>query len=136
MGKPKKGGFPPSQPIVNFIAIKNGAIDNATIAWGDSVVWTNEDPESYQLALFTNWQTHKTKIWADLGPVNTETANSACEWFLSYLRHYRKRSCCLPRWHVSPGTATATITAQIQSLNRLALEQPAAGMSGLITNLL
>ena len=36
MGKPKKGGFPAVQPKVNYIAIKNGEIDNATIAWGDS----------------------------------------------------------------------------------------------------
>src|ERR1700758_663071 len=77
MGQPKKGGFPPSQPKVNFVAIKGGEIDNVTIAWGDSVVWTNEDDAAYILAAITDGQPDPTKIWAELTKVGTPGANSA-----------------------------------------------------------
>jgi hypothetical protein len=113
MGKPKKGGFPPSQPIVNYIAIKNGAIDNATIAWGDSVVWTNLDPESYKLAPITTGPPDPTKIWAELGPVGTESANSA-EMVFVWSSGMPKDPIVYKYGMLSPGTATATITAQIK----------------------
>jgi hypothetical protein len=113
MGKPKKGGFPPSEPIVNYIAIKNGAIDNVTIAWGDSVVWTNQDPEPYKLAQFTSGQPDPTKIWADLGPVNTDSANSA-EMVFVWSPGMSKDPIVYEYGMLPPGTAKATITAQIK----------------------
>jgi len=113
MGKPKKGGFPPSQPIVNYIAINGGAINNATIAWGDSVVWTNEDAESYKLAPFKNGQPDPDNIWADLGPVGTDTANSA-EMVFTWSPGMSKDPIVYQYGTLPPGTATATITAQIK----------------------
>ena len=66
MGKPKKGGYPPPQPITHYIEIIDGKINPAavTIAWGDCVVWTNKDAVSYTLALFTNGEPIKTKSGA------------------------------------------------------------------------
>jgi hypothetical protein len=114
MGKPKKGGFPPSQPIVNYIAIKNGAIDNATIAWGDSVVWSNEDSVPYKLARFTNGQPETPLvIWAELGPVGTDSANSA-EMVFVWSPGMSKDPIVYEYGMLPPGTATATITAQIK----------------------
>ena len=114
MGKPKKGGYPPPQPKVNYIAIKDGAIDpeNATIAWGDSVVWTNKDAVSYRLAVCTAGQPDKDKIWADLGPVNTKNANSAPRQF-DWSTAKGKDPFIYEYGMLSPGTAKATITAQI-----------------------
>jgi hypothetical protein len=113
MGKPKKGGFPPSEPIVNYIAIKNGAMENATIAWGDSVVWTNEDTESYKLAPIKNGKPDPDNIWADLGPVGTDTANSA-EMVFVWSPGMSKDPIVYEYGMLPPGTATATITAQIK----------------------
>jgi hypothetical protein len=113
MGKPKKGGFPPSQPIVNYIAITSGNIGNVTIAWGDSVVWTNEDAESYKLAPFTNGKPDATKIWAELGPVGSDTANSA-EMVFVWSPGMSKDPIVYQYGMLPPGTATATITAQIK----------------------
>jgi hypothetical protein len=117
MGKPKKGGFPPSQPIVNYIAIKDGAMDNVTIAWGDSVVWTNEDAESYKVVPFKNGQPDPAITWADLGPVGTPTANSA-EVVFVWSSGMSKDPIVYEYGIYLPGTetpkATATITAQIK----------------------
>jgi hypothetical protein len=113
MGKPKKGGFPPSQPIVNYIAIKNGAIGNVTVAWGDSVVWTNEDQQAYKLAPLVNGQPDPTKIWADLGPVGSPTANSA-EMVFTWSSGMSKDPIVYEYGMLPPGTAKATITAQIK----------------------
>lgn len=114
MGKPKKGGFPPSQPIVNYIAIKDGAMDDVTIAWGDSVVWTNEDAESYKLAAFTDGKPDDPPIiWADLGPVGSDTANSA-EMVFVWSPGMSKDPIVYEYGMLPPGTATATITAQIK----------------------
>jgi hypothetical protein len=116
MGKPKKGGFPPSQPIVNHITIKNGAIDkaNAIIAWGDSVVWTNEDSVPYKLARFTNGQPETPPIiWADLGPAGTDSDTSQ-EVVFTWLSGMSKDPIVYQYGMLPPGTATATITAQIK----------------------
>jgi hypothetical protein len=64
MGKPKKGGFPAVQPKTNYVDIKNGEIDNAIIAWGDSVVWTNFDATEYTLAGLTNGEPDSANVWA------------------------------------------------------------------------
>jgi hypothetical protein len=80
MGKPKKGGFPPAQASVQFIRIKDGKIENKTIAWGDSVVWQNEDAAKYTLILLEiNGQpvTPTPPPWATLGEVGKPGANSS-----------------------------------------------------------
>jgi hypothetical protein len=111
MGKPKKGGYPPPQPIVNYIAIKNGALDpaNLTIAWGDSVVWTNNDPGPYKLAPFANGQPDPTNIWADLGPGIVTSAQIVFNW----TPNLGKDPVVYEYGMLPPGTAKATITAQI-----------------------
>jgi hypothetical protein len=115
MGKPKKGGFPPSEPIVNRITIKNGAFDkaNATIAWGDSVVWTNDDSVPYKLARFTNGQLDSSIIWADLGPAGTDNETSS-EVVFTWTSGMSKDPIVYQYGMLPPGTATATITAQIK----------------------
>jgi hypothetical protein len=113
MGSPKKGGFPPSQPKVNFVPIKNGEMDNVTIAWGDSVVWTNQDPQSYTLAALTNGQPDKDKIWAQVTPVGTDGANSA-EMVFVWQAGMPKDPVVYEYGMLPPGTAKAKITAQIK----------------------
>jgi hypothetical protein len=115
MGKPKKGGFPPAEPNVNYIAIKNGEIDNATIAWGDSVVWTNLDKASYSLALQTVNGTAPPNqvIWAQLTPVGTDAANSA-EVVFQWSSDFGKDPVTYVYGMLPPGKATARIVAQIK----------------------
>ena len=85
MGKPKKGGFPAVQPTTKYVNIQNGEIDNATIAWGDSIVWMNKEPVGHALAaLDSNGKPDPTKPWGSpIGPVGSPTANSpafAFQW--------------------------------------------------------
>jgi hypothetical protein len=112
MGKPKKGGFPAVQPKVNYVAIKSGEIDNVTIAWGDSVVWTNQDAASYKLAPIVNGQPDSTNIWADLTAKGTPNANSA-EMVFTWSPGMSKDPVVYHYGMLPPGTAKATITAQI-----------------------
>jgi len=77
MGNSKKGGFPAVQPKVNYIDIKNGEIDNATVVWGDSVVWMNHDAVGYTLAALTNGVADPAKVWATVTAVGTDDANSS-----------------------------------------------------------
>jgi hypothetical protein len=113
MGKPKKGGFPSMQPKVNYIAVRNGEIDNATVAWGDSVVWTNFDAASYTLVQFTNGQPDPAKVWAKLTGVGTENANSAEKVFV-WSAGMSKDPIVYQYGMLPPGTAKAHITAQIK----------------------
>jgi hypothetical protein len=113
VGQPKKGGFPPVQPKVNFVRIKGGEIDNVTIAWGDSVVWTNEDDASYTLAASTNGQPDPAKIWAQLTKVGTPDANSA-EMVFAWQPGMSKDPVVYEYGMLPPGTAKAKITAQIK----------------------
>jgi hypothetical protein len=113
MGKPVKGGFPSMQPIVNYIAVKNGEIDNATIAWGDSVVWQNFDAASYTIVQFTNGQPDPDKVWAVLTGVGTPDANSA-EIVFTWSPGMSKDPIVYPYGMLPPGKAKATITAQIK----------------------
>lgn len=113
MGTPKKGGFPPVQPKVNFVAIKGGEIDNVTIAWGDSVAWTNEDDASYTLAASTNGQPDPTKIWAQLTKAGTPDANSA-EMVFAWQPGMSKDPVVYEYGMLPPGKAKAKITAQIK----------------------
>jgi hypothetical protein len=115
LGKPKKGGYPPPQPTVNYIKIQSGEIDNATIAWGDSVVWTNLDKASYTLALQTvNGQPPPTQvIWAQLTAVGTEGANSA-EMVFQWTADLGKDPVVYVYGMLPPGTAKARVTAQIK----------------------
>ena len=78
MGKPKKGGFPAMEPKTNYVSIQNGEIDNVTIAWGDSVVWINQDNMGHQLAaLGPDGRPDPTKPWGTVTPVGTDDANSS-----------------------------------------------------------
>jgi hypothetical protein len=113
MGKPKKGGFPAVQPTVKYVAIRKGEIDNAIIAWGDSVVWTNEDTASYRLAPLKDGQPDPTNIWADLTPVGTDNANSPEMVFL-WKPGMSKDPVVYQYGMLPPGTAKAKITVQIK----------------------
>jgi plastocyanin len=110
MGKPKKGGYPPPQPITNFIEITDGKINPAavTIAWGDLVVWTNKDAVSYSLAVCTNGQPDSNKIWRVLAG-NTSSAPLEFDWS----QDKGKDPFTYEYGMLPPGTAKATITAQI-----------------------
>jgi hypothetical protein len=80
MGKPKKGGYPPPQPSTRFVSVKNGEIENKTIAWGDSVVWENKDNVPYTLVLLAvngNPAATPAPVWATLTAVGTVDANSS-----------------------------------------------------------
>jgi hypothetical protein len=110
MGKPKKGGFPPPQPKVNYIEINDGGINPAaaTIAWGDSVVWTNNDAVSYTLAVCTNGQPDPQKVWAKVDP-NSTSAQVEFDWSPDLA----KDPVVYEYGMLPPGQAKATITAQI-----------------------
>jgi hypothetical protein len=84
MGKPKKGGFPPSQGSVQEVHIQGGKIEDKTIAWGDWVVWMNKDPAKYTLILLEiNGKpvTPTPPPWATLGEVGKPDANSSAVLF-------------------------------------------------------
>ncbi len=111
MGKPKKGGFPAVQPKTNYVDIKNGEIDNAIIAWGDSVVWRNLDATGYTLApLLEDGKpdSNPANAWAVLAP-NSNSNALVFTWKPGIPKdpqvyHYGM----LP-----PGTAKAQLTVQI-----------------------
>ena len=112
MGTPKKGGFPPVQPKVNEVQIKNGEIDNVTIAWGDSVVWMNLDPREYTLAALTNGQPDPQKVWAKLTAVGSADANSSPMVF-TWTPGTPKDPQVYEYGMLTGGTAKAKITVQI-----------------------
>ena len=81
MGKPKKGGYPPPWPSTYYVDILNGKIEDTTIAWGDSVVWKNNDSASYTLiVLMVNGKpvslVYPANVWAKVTPVGADNANS------------------------------------------------------------
>jgi len=81
MGKPKKGGYPPPWSATHYIEIAGGKIEDMTIAWGDSVVWKNQDRAAYTLVVLTkNGQpvglVYPANVWATLTQVDTDNANS------------------------------------------------------------
>jgi len=110
MGKPKKGGYPAPQPITNYIEIKDGQINPAalTIAWGDLVVWTNKDAASYQLAVCKDGKPDPGKIWRALA-ANASSAPLEFDWSSDM----GKDPVTYEYGMLPPGTAKATITAQI-----------------------
>ena len=108
----KKGGFPAVQPKVNYIAVKNGEIDNATIAWGDSVVWMNYDAASYTLAALTSGQPDPAKVWATLTPFGTDDANSSPLVF-TWQPGMSKDPQVYQYGMLPPGTAKAKLTVQV-----------------------
>jgi hypothetical protein len=112
MGKPKKGGFPAVQPKTNFIAIKNGEIDNATIAWGDSVVWMNLDRTGYTIAGSTDGTPDPAKVWATVGAAGTPDANSSPLVF-TWSPGMPKDPQVYQYGMLPPGKAKATITVKI-----------------------
>ncbi len=112
MGKPKKGGFPAVQPKVNYVQIKNGEIDNATIAWGDSVVWTNLDATAYTLAALTNGQPDPAKVWVTVGAAGTPDANSSPMVF-TWQPGIPKDPQTYQYGMLPPGTAKASLTVKI-----------------------
>jgi hypothetical protein len=113
MGKPNKGGFPAVQPKVNYVVIQNGEIENATIAWGDSVVWQNRDTTGYTLAaLDSNGNPDKTKVWASVYPVGTDQANSPPVVF-PWTPGTSKDPQVYQYGMLPPGTAKAKLTVQI-----------------------
>ena len=112
MGKPKKGGFPPVQPKVNYVKIQNGEIDNATIAWGDSVVWMNLDASGYTLAGLTNGAPDPSKVWATVTAVGTPDANSSPVVF-TWTPGTPKDPQTYHYGMLPPGTAKATLTVQV-----------------------
>jgi hypothetical protein len=112
MGNPKKGGFPAVQPKVNYIAIKNGEVENATIAWGDSVVWMNHDAVGYTLAALTNGQADPNKVWAKVTGVGTDDANSSPLVF-TWTAGMSKDPQVYQYGMLPPGTAKAKLTVQV-----------------------
>ncbi|HEX3879643.1 MAG TPA: hypothetical protein VHW24_21820 [Bryobacteraceae bacterium] len=112
MGKPKKGGFPAVEPKVNYVAIKNGEIENATIAWGDSVVWMNHDAVGYTIAGSTNGQPDSNKVWATLTAAGTDDANSSPMVF-TWTPGTPKDPQVYPYGMLTGGKAKATLTVQI-----------------------
>jgi hypothetical protein len=86
MGKPKKGGYPPPWPSTRDVEILGGKIKDTTIAWGDSVVWKNQDRATYTLVVLTkNGQpvglVYPANVWATLTFVDTDNANSPAREF-------------------------------------------------------
>jgi len=79
MGKPKKGGFPATQPVTHFVKIQGGEIDNLTLAWGDQVVWQNKDAYSHKLAgLGADGKPDPTKPWGqEITAVGSPGASSS-----------------------------------------------------------
>ncbi len=112
MGNSKKGGFPAVQPKVNFVDIKNGEIDNATIAWGDSVVWVNHDTVEYTLASLTNGVADPKKVWVTLTAVGTGDANSSPLVF-TWRPGMSKDPQVFEYGMLPPGTAKANLTVKI-----------------------
>jgi hypothetical protein len=112
MGKPKKGGFPAVQPKVNYIKIQNGEIDNAVIAWGDSVVWMNLDATGYTIAGSTAGTPDPAKVWATVTAVGTPDANSSPLVF-TWTPGMSKDPQVYPYGTLAPGKAKATLTVKI-----------------------
>jgi hypothetical protein len=113
MGKPKKGGFPAVQPKVNYVKIQNGEIENAIIAWGDSVVWMNLDSTGYTLAALTSsGQPDHTKVWATVTAVNTPDANSSPLVF-TWTPGTPKDPQVYPYGMLPPANGKAKLTVQI-----------------------
>ncbi len=112
MGKPKKGGFPAVQPKVNYVKIQNGEIDNATIAWGDSVVWMNHDATGYTLAGSTGGTPDPAKVWATVTAVGTPDANSSPLVF-TWSPGMSKDRQTYQYGMLPPGTAKATLTVKV-----------------------
>jgi hypothetical protein len=113
MGKPKKGGYPPAQPIPHYIEIIDGKINPSaeTIMWGDFVAWTNKDAVSYTLVLFKNGEQTEGP-WATVNP-NSTSASMVFNW----KPILGKDPVVFEYGLLPPGetkaTITATITAQI-----------------------
>jgi len=78
MGKHKTGVFPGLEPVTHYVTIQNNEIDNLTIAWGDSVVWSNQDSVTHSLAwLDANGNPDRNNpLGPPLGPKGSATANS------------------------------------------------------------
>jgi hypothetical protein len=112
MGKPKKGGYPAVQPKVNYIRIQHGEIENAVIAWGDSVVWMNLDSTGYTIAGSTNGTPDPNKVWAKVTAVGTPDANSSPLVF-TWSPGMSKDPQVYPYGTLPPGTAKATLTVKI-----------------------
>ncbi len=112
MGNPKKGGFPAVQPKVNYIKIQNGEIENATIAWGDSVVWMNLDAKEYTIAGSTNGTPDPAKVWAKVGAVGSPDANSDAVVF-TWTSGTSKDPQVYPYGMLPPGAGKATLTVKI-----------------------
>jgi len=112
MGKPKKGGYPPPQPITNFIEIMDGKINPAavTIAWGDYVAWTNKDAVTYTLVLFKNGEQTKD-TWATLNPKST-SARMVFNWSSNLGKDPVTYEYGLLPPGETQATVTSTITAQ------------------------
>lgn len=82
MGKPKKGGYPPPQGSTRYVHIAGGQIEAKTIAWGDWVVWMNEDHAKYTLAVLeVNGAAVQPTVWATLTAVGSDDANSSPRQF-------------------------------------------------------
>jgi len=90
MGKPKKGGYPPPQSSTRYVHILGGQIEDMTIAWGDWVVWLNEDRAKYTLVVLEVNGTPvpppppdqpDANVWAKLTEVSTPDANSSPKQF-------------------------------------------------------
>ena len=112
MGKPKKGGFPAVQPKVNYVDIKTGEIDNAIIAWGDSVVWRNFDKVGYTLAASTNGQPDPAKTWATVTAAGTPDETSDAMVF-TWTSGMSKDPLVLEYGMLPPGTGKAKLTVKI-----------------------
>jgi hypothetical protein len=77
MGKPKKDGFPAMEPKTNYVSIQNGKMESITIAWGDAVVWQNQDRLRYQIAqLGANGEPDPASVWATVGPQGAPDENT------------------------------------------------------------
>ena len=97
---------------MNYVSIKNGEIDNATIAWGDSVVWMNHDAKGYTLAALTNGSADPAKVWAKLTAVGTEDANSSPLVF-TWQPGMSKDPQVYEYGMLPPGTAKAKLTVHV-----------------------
>lgn len=117
MGKPKKGGFPPVQPKTYYIDIAGDAMQDTAVAWGDSIVFSNKDAQAYKVVSLTggtpgmaNGTPDPTLQWADLGPVNSQNANSQAIVF-TWQPGLSKDPVYYPVGTI-PGSAKALVTVQ------------------------
>ena len=77
MGDSKKGGYPPGIPVTHYVPIQNGKAADITVAWGDKVVFQNEDDAVYVIVGLTDSNPDPAKIMGIVTAKGTASENSS-----------------------------------------------------------